>query len=231
MRQRLLLHMATVAMLLAAQPAMSASQVAVSGQVTVIDGDTLQVGSKVVQLYGIDAPELGQLCNDEDRLRHCGVDAALALRKLITLAEPSLHCSPWQDGSEPADASVELCEVGNQDVGLVMLHSGHSVALPGSFPDYAEAQQLARQGKLGLWHSEFTLPWAWRKGERSPVEQIDCNVKATTSDEGGRVYYVPTDPEYARVAIDPAQGDAWLCSDEQARLAGWRRPGEHAGAD
>jgi endonuclease YncB( thermonuclease family) len=226
--------MVTVGMLLAAQRVMFASHDPVSGQVTVIDGDTLQVGDKVVQLYGIDAPELGQLCNDEGRVRHCGVDAALALRKLITMAEPSLHCSPWQDGSEPAEtagATVEICEVGNQDVGLIMLHGGYSVALPGSFPDYTEAQEQAREGNLGLWHTQFTLPWEWRKGDRSPVAQTDCNVKAMTSDAGGRVYYVPTDPEYGRIAIDPAQGDAWFCSDEEARLAGWRRPGEDAAAD
>jgi endonuclease YncB( thermonuclease family) len=226
--------MATVAMLLAAQRAMFASHDPVSGQVTVIDGDTLQVGNKVIQLYGIDAPELGQLCNEDGRLRHCGVDAALALRKLITMAEPSLHCSPWHDGSDQTEAAgvmVEVCEVGNQDIGLIMLHGGYSVALPGSFPDYTEAQEQAREGNLGLWHTQFMLPWEWRKGDRSPDEQTDCNVKATTSDPGGPVYYVPTDPEYDRIAIDPAQGDTWFCSDEEARLAGWRRPGEDAAAD
>jgi endonuclease YncB( thermonuclease family) len=234
MRRQLLLLTATVALLLAAQRVMLASHESLSGRVVVIDGDTLQVGNEVVQLYGIDAPELGQLCREEGRLRHCGVDAALALRKLITMAEPSLHCSPWQDDKDRAEApgaTVELCEVGAQDVSLVMLHGGYSVALPGSFPDYAEAQEQARQASLGLWHSEFTLPWAWRKEDRYPDEQIHCNVKGTVSNDGGRLYYVPTDPEYARVTIDPAQGGEMFCSDEEARLAGWRRPSEDAVAN
>jgi endonuclease YncB( thermonuclease family) len=234
MRRRLLLLMVTVALVLAAQRVMFASHDPVSDQVTVIDGDSLQIGSKVVQLYGIDAPELGQLCNDEGSLRHCGVDAALALRKLITLAAPSFHCSTWHDDSDRAEVAgvtVEVCEVGKQDVSLVMLHNGYSVALPGSFPDYTDAQEQAREGNLGIWHTQFTLPWAWQEGERSPLEQTDCNVKATSSDAGGPVYYVPTDPEYDRIAIDPDQGDAWFCSDEEARQAGWRRPGEEAAAE
>jgi endonuclease YncB( thermonuclease family) len=232
--RRLLLLMATLAMLLAAHRVMLASHDPAAQQATVIDGDTLQVGDQIVQLYGIDAPELGQLCDEEGGLRHCGIDAALALRKLLALARPALHCSPWQDGGDPAEApgaTIEVCEVGNQDVSLVMLHNGYSVALPGSFPDYAEAQQQAREGGLGLWHSRFALPWAWRKGERSPVAQTDCNVKAATGDAGGPAYYVPTDPGYDRIAVDPARGDAWFCSDEEARLAGWRRPGEDAAAD
>ena len=36
----------------------------------VIDADTLQVDGKVVQLYGIDAPELGQLCESGGSLWH-----------------------------------------------------------------------------------------------------------------------------------------------------------------
>ena len=42
--------------------------------------------------------------------------------------------------------------------------------------------------------------------------------------DGERVYYVPTDPDYKQVAIDPARGERLFCSDEAARLGGWARP-------
>jgi endonuclease YncB( thermonuclease family) len=234
MRFRPLWLLAIAAALLAGGRTMVASHDPNSDHVAVIDGDTLQLGGEIVQLYDIDAPELGQLCYVDSGPQPCGVEAALALRKLISLAEASFHCSPWQDGGDPAEASgvtVQVCETGERDVSLVMLHGGYSVALPGTFPDYAKAQQQAREAGLGLWHSRFTLPWAWREGERAPNEQAECNVKATTNDLGQRVYYVPTDPDYDRVAVDPAQGDAWFCSDEEARLGAWRRPGEDAPLD
>jgi hypothetical protein len=41
---------------------------------------------------------------------------------------------------------------------------------------------------------------------------------------GERVYYVPTDPEYQRIAVDPGRRGRLFCSAEAARLAGWTRP-------
>ena len=50
------------------------------GKVSVVDGDTLQIGDKVYNLYGIDAPELGQLCFQDGRWNRCGVTAAFELK-------------------------------------------------------------------------------------------------------------------------------------------------------
>lgn len=152
----------------------------------VIDGDTLQVGGNVVQLYGIDAPELGQLCDSNGRLWHCGVEAALALNKLVSLNRSSLHCTPWsrQDSGAPDPAPTrtpEVCEIGNEDFALVTLRTGNSLALPQAFPDYLDAERQARAAALGIWHSDFVAPWEWRAGVQSPDRPSDssrgCNVK------------------------------------------------------
>jgi endonuclease YncB( thermonuclease family) len=206
----------------------------------VIDGDTLQVGGDVVQLYGIDAPELGQLCDSNGRLWHCGREAALALNKLLTLNRSSLHCTPWsrQDSGAPDAAPAripEICEVGNEDVAVFMLHTGNSLALPGAFPDYVDAERQARDAALGIWHSDFVVPWEWRAGVQSPQRRSDssreCNVKGVFGAAGQQLYYVPTDAEYQAITIDPKLGETVFCSDEEARLAGWRRIGETAGDD
>jgi endonuclease YncB( thermonuclease family) len=216
------------------------SSLARGGTWTVIDGDTLQVDGDVIQLYGIDAPELGQLCESNGSLWRCGMEAAFALRKLVILNEASLHCSPWRKDGEgvrdpPPATTLGVCEVGDEDLAEVMLHNGHSLALPGAFPDYVEAEQQARDAGLGIWHSDFVVPWEWRAGVQSPNRRSDssreCNVKGVFGVDGRQLYFVPTDAEYRARTIDPEQGEKMLCSDDEARSAGWRRMGETASAD
>ncbi len=196
----------------------------------VIDGDTLEVDGATIQLYGIDAPELGQLCENDDTRSPCGVEAALALRKLVTVGDQELQCSPWGGGppKRTADgALIEVCQVGDEDLAEVMLQNGYGVATPDSFPGDAEAEKSAKDAHLGIWHSQFELPWVWRAAEADPggkdAQDRGCNVKGARSADGRRIYYVPTDPEYEQVVIDPSRGERIFCSDEEARLAGWTR--------
>jgi endonuclease YncB( thermonuclease family) len=201
--------------------------------VGVIDGDTLQIDGHTVQLYGIDAPELGQYCEHNGELWDCGVEAALFLQKTVQFEGPPIECSPW--GEEPADGgSAELvigvCQVGPKVVGLTMVQNGYAMALPDSFPDYKEAEKQARQAKLGLWRGDFVPPWEWRAGKGGEARSSDwvrrCNVKGARGPAGEAIYYVPTDEDYDRVAIDPARGEQVFCSDEEARAAGWTRPSD-----
>jgi endonuclease YncB( thermonuclease family) len=187
---------------------------------SVIDGDTLEVDGRIVQLFGIDAPELGQLCGRDGAWWPCGVEAALALRKHVTFGAHQLGCERWPGaatGTAVAGARHELCRIGHEDLALVMLHGGHATALPDSFPDYREAQEQARQARLGIWHSAFAMPWHWREATGGADRR--CNVKGILGPAGGRLYIVPTDPAYR---ASPAE--QLFCSDEEARAAGWHRP-------
>ena len=237
MISRVALFLVILAVLFASHRGMSSSQND-GERLRVIDGDTLQVGGEVVQLYGIDAPELGQLCDSNGRLWHCGMEAALALNKLVTLDRSSLRCSPWSQDANSGTAArrtPQICEVGNEDVALIMLSSGHSLALPQAFPDYVDAERRAREASLGIWHSDFVVPWEWRAGVQSPSRRSDasreCNIKGVFDADGERRYFVPTDAEYPALTTEPDQGEKMLCSDDVARLAGWRRMGETASAD
>jgi endonuclease YncB( thermonuclease family) len=236
MRSRIALLVLILAALFASQRGTFSSQNSAE-RLSVIDGDTLQVDGAIVQLYGIDAPELGQLCESDNRLWPCGVDAALALSKLVSLNRSSLRCAPWsgQDraGPEPA-RSLQVCQVGNEVLAVLMLDSGNGLALPQAFPDYVDAERQARDAALGMWHSDFVVPWEWREGVRSPQRRSDssrdCNVKGVFGAAGQRLYFVPTDADYGALTIDPNQGERVFCSDEEARLAGWRRIGEKSSA-
>ena len=215
------------------QPALAsqADQSLAGPSVRVIDGDTLEIDGHTVQLYGIDAPELGQYCQRSSDLWACGMEAALFLQKTVTFEGPPIECAPWDE--EPADNGgsglvIGVCQIGPKVVGLTMVQNGYAVALPDSFPDYKEAEKQARQAKLGLWQSDFVPPWQWREGEGAEARSSDwvrrCNVKGALGPAGEAIYYVPTDREYDDVAIDAARGEQMFCSDEEARAAGWTRP-------
>jgi endonuclease YncB( thermonuclease family) len=196
----------------------------ITAEVSVIDGDTLQVGDKVLNLFGIDAPELGQLCRHDDRWNRCGISAAFELKKLLKFDKP-LRCEP-----APADRRKVICHASSVDVALVLLKAGYAVAELGSGSAYQEAEKSAREGNLGLWHMAFVSPWDWRHGRRLPgsneAEEATCPIKAIIDGSGRKLYYVPTDEVYKKIAVDLSKGDRRFCSDVAVRQAGWRRLGE-----
>jgi len=202
----------------------------------VIDGDSIQVGDTVLQLSGIDAPELGQTCDDGGRHWPCGLDAAYRLRKLIALTStPEISC--FRVVASFVGARVATCMRGGEDLSVAMLQAGDAVVVPEGAPHYvaaeapfyAEAELAARQASLGIWASKFEFPWDWRrKREQAGADGADpsCPLKGKVAADGQRLYYGPLDPEYEAFAVDAARGDRFFCSDDQARAAGWLRPGE-----
>lgn len=197
---------------------------------TVVDGDTLQVDGAVVQLYGIDAPELGQLCERHGAPWHCGRDAAEELKKRIELGGGRVECRAWPSGEAGAGASpfpARVCEIGTEDLALVMVETGNAVAADTGPPAYRDAQAYAEDAGIGLWRGRFDLPWDWRERQGAGAQDdADCLIKGTIDPAGQQLYYVPTDADYGTITLDPERGERPFCADEEASRAGWRRPGE-----
>ena len=93
---------------------------------------------------------------------------------------------------------------------------------------YRLAEQNARLAGLGIWGSEFDMPWDWREthhGAESGGPTADCLIKGH-EDATGRYYLGPLDEAYEDT--NPGAGETpYFCSDEEAREAGWVRPGQH----
>ncbi|HCJ73615.1 hypothetical protein F9K79_20460 [Ochrobactrum sp. Kaboul] len=61
-----------------------------------------------------------------------------------------------------------------------------------------------------------------------PQELYDpaCNIKGNISYNGGeRIYHVPGQRDYESTRIRMGDGERWFCSEDDARVAGWRRAG------
>lgn len=200
-------------------------------QAVVFDGDSLDINGRHIQLAGIDAPELGQTCKHDDETPRCGMTAAYELRKRLQLDPRPLRC--WPQGKPINGAEVATCAAGEDDLALALLQSGYAWALADAQIDYRLAEEKARAARMGLWSERGETPTDWRArmaktgGPRTPEQ--GCVIAGMVADDGKKkIYYGPLDPDYAKQAVDPAAGERWFCGEEEARKAGWRRPGERS---
>lgn len=189
---------------------------------SVIDGDTLQIGSAAVQLVGIDAPELGQVCTRTDRAVQCGRQAAQALRKIIDMATLAVICTPLE---ATAGTSVATCVQGERDISLTLIEGGFAITLPDAPLAYRIAEEWAKFAGIGLWGGTFRAPAEWREENRAISEASRgrgiCPFYGHIDGQGRRLYYGPLDPDYQRIIGDTEQSGPIFCSDEEARESGW----------
>ena len=137
------------------------------GPVRVVDGDTLELGGAAVRLYGIDAPEIGQVCMRAGAPWACGAAAAALLRRLVQGRE--IACQAM--GRDDAGHVVAKCRAGWMDLGAEMVTRGMALADPraGYLPNYREARALGE----GIFAGAFVAPARWRRGERLAIESAN----------------------------------------------------------
>jgi len=227
MRNRTILGLLAAGTLCACEP-----PVTVSGTATVIDGDSLEIGDTSIRLHAIDAPEGRQTCTRDGAVWHCGDSAAAKLRALAGTS--TLVCT--QRDTDSYGRTVAVCTNGAADLGAEMVRAGLALAYRQYGDDYVREEDEARAARRGLWASEFTPPWDWRRNpgrpERSsrsaepaaPGADGDCRIKGNISGEGQRIYHVPGSASYTQTQINPARGERWFCSEREAQAAGWRAP-------
>lgn len=134
--------------------------------VSVTDGDTLHVEGDVIRIFGIDAPELKQVCNKEDGKKwNCGEFAKSELIKILNLKEDfgmvsNLDCTTIN--KDRYGRSVSLCFVNNINIGREMVRRGAAVAYKQYSLSYELDEDEARAELRGIWQGEFMKPWDWR---------------------------------------------------------------------
>lgn len=196
------------------------------------DGDSLTVGGTSVRLFGIDAPEFGQMCNRAGGPWPCGQAASDHLRNLVTGRE--VRCVPV--GIDDFDRTLARCStISGVDINRGMVASGNAVAFRRYSMDYVSAEDAARNAKRGLWSGTFDMPSevravarkaAPRQATRRPAPvrprpvafSGGCVIKGNHSPRGEFIYHLPGMPYYSRT-----RPEAMFCSEAQAQAAGYRR--------
>ena len=134
-----------------------------SGPVTVTkvsDGDSLRSGKLRIRIFGIDAPELKQQCQDQNGTAwDCGLAARQQLENLLD-ADKLLHCE-LRD-VDRYGRLVMQCFRGTVDIGAAMVLSGHALAYRSFSQLYVADEKHASSARNGVWHGSFQPPWEWR---------------------------------------------------------------------
>src|SRR5438477_9379756 len=148
-----------------------------TGQASIIDGDTLEIHGARIRLWGIDAPESSQLCRGSDSLQYrCGARAAIDLDGFI--AQRPVSCTPVS--LDRYSRTVATCSVGNIDLGEWLVRGGLALDWPQySKGKYAAAQRDAEKAERGVWSGSYVEPWLYRACIRANGRLADCSDAAS----------------------------------------------------
>lgn len=209
--------------MLAASPAVAVESL--TGRARVVDGDTLEVSGVKVRLFGVDAPELDQRCQQGARVWACGQAAREVLAGIV--GGRRIVCAVQDIDRYGRDVAV--CQAGNQDIGAVMVRQGMAIAYRRYSGRYVNAEGAARAEGLGLWSSTYVQPEVYRQAERAAqgagqaAPDAACVIKGNIGGKGGRIYHLPGQADYEATRINEKKGERWFCTEAEARAAGFRR--------
>ena len=133
----------------------------------VVDGDTIVLDGQKIRLLGIDAPEMDQLCQDEEgNPWHCGARARDMLIGMLAAARSPVSCRIT--GKDRYRRLLGRCYAGGEHEGLdvqrALVRSGLAVA---EYTNHYRVEEgLADAGALGLWAGRFERPKDWRRSKR-----------------------------------------------------------------
>jgi endonuclease YncB( thermonuclease family) len=145
----------------------------VSGQATVIDGDTIEIHGTRIRLWGIDAPESSQLCRDDESNRYqCGAKAANDLDGFI--ARRPVSCAPVS--LDRYGRTVAVCSIDKVDLADWLVRAGLAFDWPQySKKKYDGAQREAERAGNGMWQGSYVVPWLYRPCIRSGGTPTKCS--------------------------------------------------------
>lgn len=193
----------------------------ITGRGRAITGDTLRIDGRVVDLAGIEAPEISQVCRDRrKRAWRCGQSARQALRRVV--GRRRIVCTNVVEAE--GGRLKATCQVGSKDVAAAVVNRGYAFAQGSIFKAYAEAESEARDARRGIWQGTVQRPADFRaqRWERASKAAPDgCPIKGRVV-RRSKVYVLPWALEYRQVRVRRRRGERWFCSEAEAAAAGFK---------
>ncbi len=146
-----------------------------------IDGETLFILGVEVKLFGIDAVERGQICQDQIGNDYpCGRVAVQALQERVHNRD--VVCMPFyaisshkvlgmcalQDDAQPMPSGREsfLETYGQDSLSRIQVEQGHALSVGVGEALFQDEQNQAQTLRLGIWQGSFMPPALWRASQR-----------------------------------------------------------------
>jgi endonuclease YncB( thermonuclease family) len=142
-----------------------------------VDGDTLFMLGVEVELFGIDAVEQDQICQNAAGVDYpCGRVATQALQQLI--AQNDVVCNPLfnvseirvvaicelivEDAAAPRSPQEFLTGYRPNNLSRLLVEQGHALGVGIGKDVLADEQLQAQTLRAGIWQGSFEPPSAWR---------------------------------------------------------------------
>ncbi len=204
----------------------------------VIDGDTITVQTpqreEKVRIIGLDAPEMSPLeCFGNESL--AGLSALIAGKSVILNSE-------YSDDRDSFGRLLRYVSLGEQDIGAAMIRQGYATSYR-KYPhprmeSYNVIEAIAQENDAGLWGackkqtatSSKTATAASsvqivNAATQSSVGSTQCAIKGNVNSKKEKIYHLPGCGSYQKTLVRPEEGDRWFCTEEEARIAGFRKAG------
>jgi len=132
-------------------------------KIQVIDGDTIHIGKLKYRFFGIDAPEIKQICEKDNIKIQCGVIAKSVLQNKIADKIPECVVKD----KDRYQRLVAECFIGKESLSRFMVREGYAVAYSQYSKDFINDEKYAKENKLGIWSMNFQVPSEYRKSLRN----------------------------------------------------------------
>ena len=132
-------------------------------EIQVIDGDTIHIGKLKYRFFGIDAPEIKQICEKDNTKIQCGVIAKSVLKNKIADKIPECIVKD----KDRYQRLVAECFIGKESLSRFMVREGYAVAYSQYSKDFIDDEKYAKENKLGIWSMNFQIPSEYRKSLRN----------------------------------------------------------------
>jgi endonuclease YncB( thermonuclease family) len=162
----------TVALQVAPPPTSNAQPVpenSLVGTAAIVDGDTFDLETTRIRLWGVDAIESNQPCSINGQPWDCAAEITAKLKAYLN--GERVTCAPQY--LDQYHRVVAKCSAHNADLGAWLVSQGLALDYKKYSKSAYESEEAQAKAKgLGIWRGQFVPPWEWRHGGEGATGSI-----------------------------------------------------------